>query len=509
MTTTPHVPGHTPEDPFIDQESVQPVHSDAPASGTSGPAGHTRQQTWASVPRPPRRAPATRPTRGDFSKDLGAIVVYGFGLAAMFFAGETFTRPVHEELLVLILASITVAAVVVSAVLRSLGFVASFVAVLVRWIPAALLLLGSFSFLIGLFLDLSGNEANPGLGNGFVLMIVLAILAGAPRSTEDTIRTRIIWGWFAAGLLTVLTIVNLIFAFQATNPESSVPAVLVVAAAAAALLWLPVPAGRSVAAFAGIGLLAALLLVPGSPDATRIGGEFSSWLSFPTMLMLIGLLALGFPRARADARLFADGTAWVVALAAAAVLVVNAPALAVLSWTGPQLLAILSGVAAVVHLAVRRSDRRARVLPALATSAALLVLTTVSLVFQSFGSAFGPFMHLVIVLAVLALVAVSRLDRDPGFRILTPALTAYHGENHAAAAAVEASAYRQSAGVLAGLSLLTGPLGILFGQLALGRANRAETSGLHTTAIRMVAGTGIAVGVATTVWLLLFLIMAA
>lgn len=462
---------------------------------------------------PPSRSPAThpaKPARGDLAKDLGAIIVYGFGLAAMFFAGEIVLRPVHEETLVMILASIAIIAVIISAALRSLGVALPFDMILVRWIPASLLLLSLFSFLIGLFTPGNGNEDDPGLGKGLVLMIVLVILAAAPRRTEDAVRTRVIWGWFAAGLLGVLTIVNLIIAFQSDWPESSVPAALIAAGAAAALLWLPIPAGRLVAAFVGTGMLVLSLILPGEASATWVGGEFSAILGFPVVIMLAGLLAVGFMPARENARQFADGTAWVIAFAACAALVGFAPALFdMFDVMSAQVFLVLAGVAAVWHLVVRRSDRRARVLPALVTTAAILLLAAITLIIEAFDFPFGPFMHELLVLAGLALLVISRLDRDPGFRILTPSLTAYHSENAVASAAMEASAYRQSAGVLAGLSLLTGPVGILLGQMALGRANRAETSGLETTAIRMVAGTGIVLGVATAVWLFLFVVMVA
>lgn len=113
---------------------------------------------------------------------------------------------------------------VVSTVLRWLSMVAPFVAVSVRWISAVLLLLGSLPFLIGLFMSGNGNEADPGLRNGFVLMMVLAILTAVPRGTEDACRPdQGHLGWFGASLLAVLTIVNLIRAFQPDGPRNIAP----------------------------------------------------------------------------------------------------------------------------------------------------------------------------------------------------------------------------------------------------------------------------------------------
>ncbi|GAA3692699.1 hypothetical protein GCM10023081_32630 [Arthrobacter ginkgonis] len=474
------------------------------------PAGPPPSHLPASAARTPFRA---RINRADLFVDALALAVYLVTVNDLFFVGGYFFTggtggsriPFTEYPILMVLGILTVVGILGSAAMRLTGTATPLITWGARTAPAALLTLMIWVYTLGMFIPGVENSADPGFGAAFTGMLAFAALAAGPRNTEtDRIPTRR-WAWGAGALLALLTLANVLAALGADTANTAAITVSVLssvahAAVVAILLYLPVPGGRQALAFTAA-VLALLWIAQFTLENNfqHLGrdqpmGNYQFWLP-------ASALAFGFVRKRTAPRAHATGAAALIGLfGAASVLQLVLVFTGVIDSTLFVWAPVLSGIAAGVFLVQRAAARRARLMPGLAVIAGLQI---VLLAYAASGSilsvgGIGRSMGLALAFSILSLVAIYRLDRDASLPVLTDRLAATVPAEQVAAATGIAN--RQAAGVFAGLSWLTGPVGILFGMLALGRADLAESTGLHTTAIRMIAGAGVALGVASAIF---------
>lgn len=486
--------------------SHPPAFSPAEDGHPSDPEGHHTLQANGESPRNRRTRqedPRTS-TGGDLNKDLGTLALYLVALGSTFWSTGTRSYPLFEEWPLLVLASLTVIGTLASGLLIRAKAVPVAAGHLLRLVPAGLLIAAAVVYLLLLSFGIGVSASDPGLGNGFLLVLALGIVACLPRSGDPIAQHPRIWTRCGLVLAALAGIANLLLPFFSDDWDAAsfgaatlTLNVLLVALIPAAALWSPLAALRPALSMAGLASLAWVALGAFDENSTQFAGSFGAALGLDDAVLLAGLLSLGTGIQRQSGRTFTVGASILALVTGLLTLLVTLAAFRG-DWhfmETPEAMSISGGIIAmVVFLALHRGTRRAQTLPALIIAAALFTMAALASLMGFSSSWHGG---LTLSLAVVLLIAIVRLDRDPGFAILPTHYRTSTDVTAIPAKAAEARAYQQSAAVLAVLSVLTGPAGILVSLSAFHRARQAEQAGLLTTAIRIIAGLGMIVGIAS------------
>jgi hypothetical protein len=438
----------------------------------------------------------------DLTKDLGAIVLFFLALGSTFWVGRSSSDSLSEDGLMAILAGLTALGVLVSAIQRRVMSHPTLTVHLIRMVPAGLVITVALFYLLALPLGLRGWTPS-GLGNGYLLVLALGIVAALPRSDDPLTQKPSLWTWFGLSILGCFAVAHLLLPFYAdawniTGPMAGriLTCLLLLAVVAAVSLWAPLQGLRPGLRILGLTVLAVKVLGAFEEGVVWFAGLNLGVFGLDEALLLAGLLALGGRSEQQPGRRFARSAAvlslGVALMATLLQLVVFQGEWEALSSTPGFWPVAFGGLATVVFLALQGSRRRAHVFPALGVALVLFAAPIPQLMEFAFSID-----HLAVSVAVvvLLLITVVRLDRDRGFAILPPALKNRYASDPVQLDAMEARAYQQSALVLAVVAVVTGPIGILMGIFAFHRAREAEAAGLLTTAPRIIAGFGIIVGI--------------
>jgi hypothetical protein len=472
-------------------------------SALSTPPAATEPGSPQPPPAPRSQPKGTPPSRpgADLTKDLGAIALFLLALGSTFWVTKYSSLSLLDEWPMAVLAGLVAFGVLVSGVLRRMMDRPAPAVHLIRLVPACLLIAAALLYLLAITLGLRA-WTSPGFGNGYLVVLALGIVAALPRSGDPLTRKPSLWTWFGVSLVGCLAIAHLLLpayadAWGITGPMASriLVSLVLLAVVPVVSLWAPLQGLRPGLRIMGLTVLVVKVLDAFEDDSVWFASESLGVFGLDEALLLAGLLALGTRSEQQTGRRFAR-TAAVLTLAVALVVVLSQLVFSQGGWAWVSLPAFwpipVGGLAVAVFLALQGSRRRAHVFPAL--GAALVLFTLPVPQFLSFE--FIPErLPVVVAVVVLLLIAVVRLDRDPSFDILPPTLKNRHASDPVQLDAMEARAYQQSALVLAIVSVITGPIGILLGIFAFHRAREAEAAGLLTTAPRMIAGLGIIVGI--------------
>lgn len=463
-------------------------------------------------PPPPSSTPRARadrslPTtaRADLTKDVGAVLMFLISLGSTFWVTEYSTRSILEEWPMAVLAGLTALGVVVSSVLCRFMPRPTPAVHLIRLVPAGLLIAAALIYLLAVALGLQG-WTTPGFGNGYLLVLALGLVAALPRSGDPVTQRPSLWAWLGLAIVGILAVAHLLLPVYAEAWEMNelrlggiLASLLLLAVVPLVSLWAPLQGLRPGLRVMGLTVLLFKILSAFNEGPAWFAGPFLGTFGLDEAILFAGLLALGMPAERQAGRRFARAAA-VLCLAVAVALPLLRLAAARGAWesinTSTYWALAGAGLAAIVFLALQGSRRRAQVFPALAVTAVLFVVS----IQQGFFSLLSGDVDVVaVVLSVLALLLITtvRLDRDPGFDILPVALQQRYATEPGKLETLTARAYQHSAIVLSVISVVTGPLGILFGMFAFHRAREAESAGLLTTASRIIAGLGITLGIAS------------
>ncbi len=438
----------------------------------------------------------------DLTKDLGALILFVLALESTFWVTKYSSLSVLEEWPMAVLAALAAAGVLVSGVLRRMMTRPAPAVHLIRLVPAGLLIAAALLYLFAVTLGLRA-WTSPGFGNGYLLVLALGIVAALPRSGDTLTQKPSLWTWFGVSLVGCLAVAHLLLPVYADAWNTEAPRVsrILVALVLLALipvvsLWAPLQGLRPGLRILGLTVLVVKVLDAFGDDSVWFATEVLGVFGLDEALLLAGLLALGTRSEQQTGRRFARSAA-VLTLAVALIttlvqLVTFQGGWAWLSSSQEFWLVAGGGLAVTVFLALQGRRRRAHVFPALGIALVLFAAT----IPEFFGYGFvSDRLAVSVAVVALLLITVVRLDRDPSFDILPPALKNRHASDPAQLDSMEARAYQQAALVLAVVSVITGPIGILLGIFAFHRAQEAEAAGLLTTAPRMIAGLGIIVGI--------------
>jgi hypothetical protein len=438
----------------------------------------------------------------DLTKDLGAIILFLLALGSTFWVGRSSSDPLSEDGLMAILAGLAALGVLVSGILRRVMSHPTLTVHLIRLAPAGLVIAVALFYLLALPLGLRGWTPS-GLANGHLLALALGIIAALPRSGDPLTQKPSLWTWFGLSIIGCIAVAHLLLPFYAdkwniTGPMADriLTSLLLLAVVAVVSLWAPLQGLRPGLCIMGLTVLAVKVLGAFEEGAVWFAGLNLGVFGLDEALLLAGLLALGARSEHQPGRRFARSAAvlslGVALMATVLQLVIFQGDLETLSSMPGFWPVTGAGLATIVFLALQGSRRRAHVFPALGVALVLFAAPIPEL----FGYEFvTERLAVSVAVVVLLLITVVRLDRDPGFDILPPALKNRHASDPVQLDAMEASAYQQSALVLAIVAVVTGPIGILMGIFAFHRAREAEAAGLLTTAPRIIAGFGIIVGI--------------
>lgn len=439
----------------------------------------------------------------DLAKDLGAIALFFLALGSTFWVSGFRPYTVAEEWPLTTLATLTVVGVVASRILLRLTAVPAPTAHLLRLVPSVLLTAAALLYLLLMSVGVGVAASEPGIGNGFLVVLALGIVAALPRSGDPMTRDPRIWMWFGLAIAACAGLANLLLPFfsddweaDSFNVASVVLNVLFVVLVPLVALWPALGALRPALRIMGLALLAFAVLNAFNEEQALFAGGSGAALEFPEALLIAGLLSFGVNAEKQSGRRFAQAAS-ILALATA---VLDLAPNLLMAWGDgeialtPPFWSIAGGaVALIVFLALHRGRRRAQVLPAMIAAAVLFALTTLVHILGSYSDAASSGVSLAI--TVLLLIALVRVDRDPGFDILPANFRANTGSEATQLHDSEARAYQQSAAALAVFSVVTGPAGILLSLSSFHRARQAEDAGLLTNAIRIIAGFGMSLGV--------------
>jgi hypothetical protein len=440
----------------------------------------------------------------DLTKDLGALILFVLALESTFWVTKHSSLSVLEEWPMAVLAVLAAAGVLASGVLRRMMTRPAPAVHLIRLVPAGLLIAAALLYLFAITLGLRA-WTSPGFGNGYLLVLALGIVAALPRSGDPLTQKPSLWTWFGVSLVGCLAVAHLLLPVYADAWNTEAPrvsrilvALVLLALVPVASLWAPLQGLRPGLRILGLTVLVVKVLDAFGDDSVWFATEGLGVFGLDEALLLAGLLALGTRSEQQTGRRFARSAA-VLTLAVALIatlvqLVTFQGGWAWLSSLPEFWLVAGGGLAAIVFLALQGSRRRAHVFPALGAALVLFALPVPEFLQFEFLPERLPVVAAVV---VLLLITVVHLDRDPSFDILPPALKNRYASDPIQLDAMQARAYQQSALVLAVVSVITGPIGILMGIFAFHRAREAEAAGLLTTAPRMIAGFGIIVGIAS------------
>lgn len=441
-------------------------------------------------------------TMADLTKDLGTILLALLALGSTFWVGRSSTDSVSQVGLMATLVGLAALGVLFSGILRRVMSRPTLTVHLIRLVPAGLVIAVALFSLLALPLGLRGWTPS-GLGDGHLLVLAVGIFAAMPRSGDPLTEMPFLWNWFGLSIVSCLAVAHLLLpvyidTWNITDPVAGriLTSMLLLVVVAAVSLWSPLQGLRPALGILGLTTLVVKVLVAFEEGRAWFGGLNLVVLGLDEALLIAGLLALGARSEQQSGRRFARAVA-VVSLGVAVIMSLLQLVMIQGEWgalgtiPGSWLVAG-AGLATIVFLVQQGSRRRAQVFPAL--GAALALFAAPIPVLLSYGFVTDR-LTVSVAVVVLLLVTVVRLDRDPSFEVLPPALKNRHASDPMQLAALEAKAYQQSALVLAVVAVVTGPIGILMGVFAFHRAREAEASGLLTTAPRIIAGFGIIVGI--------------